>query len=193
MRWGVLVGILLLVGCASTPPRLSVTKGLWEADFNASCEWSTWDGGHQWGTFLAPSFLYCVNDRGLCVGLEGQAFWGHQKTTGVSLWSLGIAAVPTFTLLLQDVKVEGWQTIPFVGCGFGPCFYIENLNGNSESDVAMRMFLRGGFKVLVTHSVGVNLEARITYTSWSERFFRYGRNTCDFGFYAGFVVFFCPH
>jgi len=127
------------------------------------------------------------------VGLDGQAFWGHQKTIGVNLWEMGVAAVPTFTILIHDVKVEGWQTIPFVGCGLGPCFYIGNLNGDSESDLAMRMFLRGGFKVLVTHSVGVNLEARITYTSWSERFFRYGRNTCDFGFYAGFVVFFCPH
>ena len=105
---------------------------------------------------------------------------------------MGFAAVPTLTLLIHDVKIEGWQTIPFVGCGFGPCFCIENLNGDSEADAALRMFLRGGFKVLVTPSVGINLEAHITYTSWSDRFFRYGPDAYDFGFYSGFVVFFGP-
>ena len=178
-----------LVGC-SIPPKLVVEKGLWEADFNAHMEWSSWDGGHHWSTSLTPAVSYCLNEQGFCIGLEGEYLWGHLRSGGTSTWYFGLGAVPTLTVLLQDMNVEGWQTIPFVGVGFGPLFYTENTNGDSESDVAMRLFLRAGFKVVVAPGAGVNLEARFTYTSWSDKFSRFGPDTLDLGFYAGFVVFF---
>lgn len=192
MRWSIIAGVLLIAGCATTPPKLVVGKGLWETDFNAAMEWRTWDGGHSWGISALPSITYYFDDRGLGAGFEGEFFGGHQRGRGVSFWYFGISPVFTFTVLMQDLLVEGWQTIPFAGLGFGPCFYTENINGRSESDVAARFFLRAGFKIVVTSSVAVNLEARLTYTSWSDRFFLYGPDEWNFGFYGGFVVFFGP-
>ena len=191
MRGAILATLTLLVGC-NIPPRLVVEKGLWEVDFNAHMEWSSWDGGRHLSASFAPAASYCLSEHGFCIGLEGEYEWGHLRSGGTSTWYFGLGAVPTFTMLFHSVYVEGWQAIPFMGAGFGPLFYTENTDGDSESDVAMRLFLRAGFKVVVAPGAGLNLEARFAYTSWSDRFSRLGPDTVDLGLYAGLVVFFGP-